>query len=205
MIARRLDHGEKTIADDKYVSVLFADIVSSVKLATRLGSAKKLVALLNQVFMEFERLVHEHGLETIKTNGDGYMVAGNCNAPRHDHVSAIADLALAMRAAIARYPRPDGGRMALRIGIHVGPVVSGVMKLRKLSFDLWGDTVNIASRMESHGRPGTIQVTEDVRDTLGSAYEFEGPFPIKVKGKGTMRVYRLLGRSADRVSGAAPP
>lgn len=196
-IATRLNRGEEIIADDKQVSVLFADIVGSVKLATSLGSAK-LVDLLNQIFSEFGRLVDQHRLETIKTIGDGYMVAGNCSICRADHVHAIADLALAMQSEIARYRHPDGQPISLRIGIHTGPVIAGVMKLSKLSYDLWGDTVNIASRMESHADQGAIQVTQEVRAVLGSDYEYEGPFPIEVKGKGMMSVYRLIEKAPAR-------
>lgn len=190
-IAARLNHGETIIADDKDVSVLFADIVDSVNLATILGSAK-LVELQSQIFSEFDGLVERHGLEMIKTIGDGYMVAGNCSKPLPNHVHAITDLAIAMRTTIARHRRPDGQPIALRIGIHTGPVIAGVMRLNKLSYDLWGDTVNVASRMGSHAEPGDIQVTEDVLAVIRDDYRFEGPFPIEVKGKGTMPVYRLL-------------
>jgi class 3 adenylate cyclase len=193
-IATRLKRGEEIIADDKQVSVLFADIVGSVKLATSLGSAK-LVDLLNQIFSEFDCLVDQHGLEVIKTIGDGYMVAGNCSVCLADHVRAIADLAIAMQSAISRYRHLDGQPISLRIGIHTGPVIAGVMKLRKLSYDLWGDTVNIASRMESHADQGAIQVTQEVRAVLGSEYEYEGPSPIEVKGKGWMSVYRLIDKA----------
>jgi class 3 adenylate cyclase len=196
-IATRLNEGEDIIADDKQVSVLFADIVGSVQLATRLGSANRLVDFLNRIFSEFDALVERYELETIKTIGDGYMVAGNCSRPLPCHARAIADLALEMRAAIGRYADPDGYPLSLRIGIHAGPVVAGVMKLRKPSYDLWGDTVNVASRMESGADSGTIQVTKDAVDEMGSDYILDGPFSVAVKGKGRMSVYHLLGHRSD--------
>jgi class 3 adenylate cyclase len=190
-IAIRLNRGETIIADNKVASVLFADIVDSVKWATTLGSAR-FFELLNEIFSEFDRLIERHGLETIKTTGDGYMVAGNCSKPLDGHVHAITGLALAMRTAIAGHRWPNGQPISLRIGIHTGPVIAGVMRLSKPSYDVWGDTVNIASRMQSHAEPGAIQITEDVLAAIHGDYEFEGPFPIEVKGKGTMQVYRLL-------------
>jgi class 3 adenylate cyclase len=195
-IATRLNKGEHIIADDKQVSVLFADIVGSVQLATRLGSASRLVDLLNQIFSDFDGLVERRGLETIKTIGDGYMVTGNCSRPLAYHARAIADLALDLRNAIRRYPDPDGRPLSLRIGIHTGPVVAGVMKLRRPSYDLWGDTVNVASRMESSAAPGTIQITKDAVDEIGDDYLLDGPISIPVKGKGDMLVYHLQGRRA---------
>jgi class 3 adenylate cyclase len=196
-IAARLNRGEAIIADDKYVSVLFADIVGSVQLAARLGSAKRLVDVLNRIFSEFDQLVEHYGLETVKTIGDGYMVAGNCSRPLEGHAHAIADLALEMRKAIALYSDPDGCPLSLRIGIHTGPVVAGVMKLSKSSYDLWGDTVNVASRMESSTDAGVIQVTQEAFDAMGSDYRCGGPFSVPVKGKGEMAVYHLLGRRSD--------
>jgi class 3 adenylate cyclase len=150
--------------------------------------------MLNRIFEEFDQLVEDHGLETIKTIGDGYMVAGNCNRPLTDHTRAIADLALDMQAAIRRYRDVDGRPLSLRIGIHAGPVVAGVMNLRKLSYDLWGDTVNVASRMESSAKAGAIQITEEAADKIGEGYRLQGPFEIEVKGKGWMSVFKIIGR-----------
>jgi class 3 adenylate cyclase len=203
-IATRLNRGEEIIADYKEdVSVLFVDIVDSVKLATHLVP-DKLVELLNEIFSQFESEVKQRGLETIKTIGDGYMVAGNCSSPLLEHVRAIADLALALQSEIARYRHPDSRRIALRIGIHTGPVIAGVMNLDKLSYDLWGDTVNIASRMQSHAEEGTIQVTEEVLTALGGDYEFEGPIMIEIKGKGEMPVYRLVSPATCNPREVAP-
>jgi class 3 adenylate cyclase len=193
-VATRLNGGEDIIADDKYVSVLFADIVNSVKLATDLGSAQRLVEILNEIFSAFDRLVDHHGLETVKTIGDGYMVAGNCSQPLACHARAIAELALDMTAKISEYSAPDGRPLSLRIGIHTGAIVAGVMNLRKLSYDLWGDTVNVASRMESGASAGSIQVTQQAHDEIGNDYRFEGPTLTNVPGKGMMSVYRLVGR-----------
>ncbi len=204
-VATRLNGGEDIIADDKYVSVLFADIVDSVKLATDLGSAQKLVETLNQIFSAFDRLVDHHGLETVKTIGDGYMVAGNCSQPLACHARAIAELALDMKATISGYSAPDGRPLSLRIGIHTGDIVAGVMDLRKLSYDLWGDTVNVASRMQSGAAAGSIQVTKEAHDEMGSDYRFDEPTETLVPGKGMMSVYRLVGRRSDRAAPSGGP
>src|SRR3989442_14751876 len=150
-------------------------------------SAQNVVAMLNDVFSEFDRLAEQHGLEKIKTIGDAYMVVGGLPAPRRDHADAVAEMALQMQEALDAYAVRAGTRFALRIGIHSGPVVAGVIGRRKFSYDLWGDTVNTASRMESHGEPGRIQVSEATRLLLGSGFRLVERGTIAVKGKGDMR------------------
>jgi class 3 adenylate cyclase len=155
--------------------------------------------MLNAVFHEFDDLAEKHGLEKIKTIGDAYMVAGGVPEPRGDHVEAVAEMALEMIAALARLKTPTGDPLALRIGIQTGPVVAGVIGKKKFTYDLWGDTVNTASRMESHGSPGKIHVTQAVHERLEGRYAFEERGPLPVKGKGEMVTYFLTGRRADGV------
>ncbi len=193
-IADRLKEHEATIADSFVeVTVLFADIVDFTAMSARL-SPEALVNLLNGVFTEFDRLAEEHGLEKIKTIGDAYMVVGGLPVPRADHVEAVAEMGLAMTEIGERFRRDTGEPLQLRIGIHTGPVVAGVIGTRKFIYDLWGDTVNTASRMESHGVPGRIQVTAATRARLDGRYGFEERGPIEIKGKGLVSVY-LLSRS----------
>jgi guanylate cyclase len=193
-IADQLRDHAGTIAESKpEVTVLFADIVGFTNLAETLG-AEELVLLLNEVFMLFDDLVQEAGLEKIKTIGDAYMVVGGLPSPRADHLTAVVELAIAMSDAIARVRAPGGRQLELRIGIDSGPVVAGVIGRHKFSYDVWGDTVNMASRMESHGVVGRIQVTERVALAAETQYVFEPRTSVAVKGKGTMTTY-LLGRA----------
>jgi class 3 adenylate cyclase len=186
--------GEARIADlFTEVTVLFADLVDFTPLAARL-SPEQVVDLLNQVFSRFDRLVEQHGLEKIKTIGDAYMAVAGLPAPRPDHAQAAAALALAMQEEVARLAAPDGTPLRLRIGLHTGPVIAGVIGQKKFSYDLWGDTVNLASRMESHGVPGAIQVTAATRHRLGEAYRFEPRGGVEVKGKGTVEAFLLWAR-----------
>jgi class 3 adenylate cyclase len=192
-IAERLKGDERRIAEHfPEATVLFADLVGFTPLAERL-TPEQLVAALDDIFSEFDDIADRHGLEKIKTIGDAYMVVGGVPAPRADHARAIAEMALDMRAAIAGRQVADGTRLALRIGIHTGPVVAGVIGKRKFIYDLWGDTVNLASRMESHGVEGGIQVTEATRLRLGDAFRFEER-GVTVKGKGEVRTFLLLDR-----------
>jgi class 3 adenylate cyclase len=195
-IAGRLKEQPETIADDfTEVTVLFADIVDFTPLAARLPAAG-VVHLLNQVFSRFDELAERHGLEKIKTIGDAYMVVGGLPAPRPDHAATVADMALEMQREIRRFQREDGRPLQLRIGISSGPVVAGVIGVRKFIYDLWGDTVNLASRMEAHGLPGEIQVTEEIYRLLADRYEFSGSRQVNVKGKGATNTYLLRGHAA---------
>ncbi|MGF1459606.1 MAG: adenylate/guanylate cyclase domain-containing protein [Leptolyngbyaceae cyanobacterium] len=174
-------------------TVLFADIVNFTPLAAQY-SPLALVNLLNHIFSEFDRLAEVYQLEKIKTIGDAYMAVGGVPVPREDHAIAIADLALAMQTAIGRISQEREVPLQLRIGINSGTVVAGVIGIKKFSYDLWGDTVNVASRMESQGQPGKIQVTTNTYQKLNSLFCFEPAHKIEIKGKGLMKTYYLLGR-----------
>jgi guanylate cyclase len=193
-VAARLKEQEGIIADAcPDVSVLFADIVGFTPLCRRL-SASDVVALLDRVFARWDQLAVDHGVEKIKTIGDAYMVVGGIPLPRHDHPQAIAEMALAMGPEFARLATETGHALQVRIGIDTGPVIAGVIGRAKFIYDLWGDTVNTASRMESHAPPGAIQVTERTYERLRTHYEFRPRETIDVKGKGPMKPYLLLGR-----------
>lgn len=193
-IAARLKRESGVIAEHfDSVSVLFADLVGftaqSVVMAPR-----ELVALLDQIFSAFDRIVDTEGLEKIKTIGDAYMAAGGLPEPRQGHLEAAARAALAMRAEIADLAQRGGHPwLAVRIGIDAGPAVAGVIGRRKFIYDLWGDTVNTASRMESHGLPGEVQVTERVATALEDSFTLRPRGVVDVKGKGPMRTFLLTG------------
>jgi class 3 adenylate cyclase len=194
-IAARLKQGEGVIADAfPDVTVLFADIVDFTRRSQR-ASPAQVVATLNELFSAFDRLAQRQGLEKIKTIGDAYMVAGGLPTPRPDHAEAIADMALAMQVEVARRADPSGQPLQVRIGIDTGPVEAGVIGTAKFSYDLWGDTVNTASRMESHGIAGCIQVTERTYQRLRDGYRFQRRGPIPVRGMGEMVTYVLVGRN----------
>ncbi|WP_434686147.1 adenylate/guanylate cyclase domain-containing protein [Pseudanabaena minima] len=175
------------------VTVLFGDIVSFTEFASSV-SANELVHMLNEIFSEFDRLVDFYGLEKIKTIGDSYMAVGGLPVPRPDHAEAVASMALDMQQSIDRFIRPDGSPFKLRIGIHTGQAVAGVIGKKKFIYDLWGDTVNIASRMESHGVAGCIQVTEVTYQVLKDKFQFDPQKTIDIKGKGVMTTYFLIGK-----------
>jgi class 3 adenylate cyclase len=194
-IADRLKAGEVVIADRaEHVSVLFADLVNSTPMSERL-TPQEMVELLNEIFTPFDDLADELGLEKIKTIGDAYMVVGGLPVERADHLEAIAEMALRMKEEIVTHTVAGFGSLEMRYGIHAGPVVAGVIGKRKFSYDLWGDTVNTAARMESHGVPGRIQVTAAVREALADTYRFEERGPVEIKGKGTLTTYYLIGRT----------
>lgn len=190
-IAARLQEGQSPIADHfDDVSVLFADLVGFTAFSAEKTPAE-LVEVLNVIFSEFDQLAVKYGLEKIKTIGDNYMVVGGLPIPNEEHAIAIALMALEMQASLAQFNTETGQNLQLRIGIHIGPVVAGVIGISKFSYDLWGDTVNTASRMESRGLPGKIQVTAAVRDRLKERFCFEKRGQIEVKGKGQMLTYWL--------------
>jgi class 3 adenylate cyclase len=192
-IAARLKDTDDVIADAfADVTVLFADLVDFTRHSQQIAP-EQVVRVLNGLFSVFDQLAKQRGLE-IKTIGDAYMVVGGLPDPRPDHAVAVADMALAMREEVAGRFDPSGGPLAVRIGIDTGPVVAGVIGTSKFSYDLWGDTVNTASRMESHGLAGCIQVTARTYERLKHEYRIERRGPIYVKGKGQMVTYVLVAR-----------
>jgi guanylate cyclase len=195
-IAERLKISQEVIAErSEEVSVLFADITGFTPFAERLP-AEEVVVLLDEIFSAFDGLVARLGLEKIKTIGDGYLVAGGIPTPRADHAEAAARLALAMRQALADLPIASG--LSLRVGIDSGPVVAGVIGRTKFGYDLWGDTVNTASRMESHAPPGAIQVTERTYRRLEDGFVLDRRTGVVVKGKSEMTTYVLLSERPER-------
>ncbi|MEO1431657.1 MAG: adenylate/guanylate cyclase domain-containing protein [Cyanobacteria bacterium J06633_8] len=192
-IANRLKQEPGTIAEYfEDVTVMFADIVGFTQIAASV-TAKTLVNLLNQIFSVFDRLSLKYDLEKIKTIGDAYMVVGGLPTRSSNHPQTIAAMALEMQNAIETFNRRNNLNLSIRIGIHTGSVVAGVIGLQKFSYDLWGNTVNIASRMESHGLPGKIQLTEDTYKRLQDKFILERRGEILVKGKGLMTTYLLMG------------
>ncbi|HEY9614814.1 adenylate/guanylate cyclase domain-containing protein, partial [Allocoleopsis sp.] len=175
------------------VTVLFADLVNFTEISAQIPPTR-LVELLNKIFSEFDRLAEKHGLEKIKTIGDAYMVVGGLPMPRADHAEAITEMALDMQQKITRFTGLNGEPFHLRIGINTGPVIAGVIGTKKFTYDLWGDTVNVASRMESHGIEGRIQVTDVTYERLKGKYVFEQRGVTPIKGKGDMMTYWLIGR-----------
>jgi class 3 adenylate cyclase len=197
-IAERLKEKQDIIADGfAETTILFADLVNFTKLSAR-TSPQELVAMLNRVFSAFDRLAQEYGLEKIKTIGDAYMVAGGLPEPRIDHAEAIAEMAIGMQTEIARLNKEMIGPLSLRIGINTGPVVAGVIGKQKFIYDLWGDAVNTASRMESHGVENCIQLTESTYERLKDHYLCEERGMIDVKGKGKIKAYFLKGKVNKR-------
>jgi adenylate cyclase len=193
-VALRLQSDPNSIADHfDDASILFADVVDFTPLSSRLD-AREVVALLDRLFTRFDELVDRHDVEKIKTIGDCYMAAAGVPSPRADHAHALAALALEMHEC-AKNCLPDGAErdLRLRIGISSGPVVAGVIGRRRFLYDLWGDTVNMASRMESHGTPGSIQITRSTWELLREDFVVEPLGLVDVKGKGAVETWRLVG------------
>jgi adenylate cyclase len=197
-VVERIKAGGGPIADDVgEVTIIFADIVDFTPLAGSMA-ASALVGLLNEVFSAFDRLAQRHGAEKIKTIGDAYMVAIGLPEPRPDHADAGAALALGMLEAMAALAAEKKVSLSLRVGMHCGPVVAGVIGERKFAYDVWGSTVNIASRLESHGAPGRIHVSEQVAERLSGAYALESRGRIALKGAGDATTFFLSGRGSHR-------
>ena len=192
-IADRLQHGESMIADRfDEMAVLFADVVDFTPFSAHRSPAE-VVGVLNEVFTMFDRLSDRYRLEKIKTIGDAYMVAGGLT-PDGGGVEHVADMALGMIEAMRDYRSDTGDRLEIRVGLHVGPAVAGIIGLKKFIYDIWGDTVNTASRLESHGVPARIQVTTETAARLSDAYRFEPRGLVEIKGKGPVETSFLIGR-----------
>lgn len=192
-IADRLKLSSERIAESYLeATILFADIVNFTQLSEQLDPSE-LVELLNNIFSEFDQSVDQLNLEKIKTIGDAYMAVGGIPNPRSDHALAVAELALDMQRIIQRYRQHGYPHLDIRIGINSGPVIAGVIGLKKFIYDLWGDTVNIASRMESQGQAGSIQISEATYNYLKNHYSCSLRGRIPIKGKGEMTTYFLQG------------
>ena len=195
-IADRLKENPEIIADGfESVSVMFADIVGFTRLSSVL-SPGQLVDYLNGIFSHFDVLAEKYEMEKIKTIGDAYMVSGGLPSHSAGHVERMADMALEMMEFVDEHQFEGADKLQIRIGFHSGPVVAWVIGIKKFAYDLWGDTVNTASRMESHGLPGEINVTETVKDQLKESFEFEDRGEIEVKGKGKMKAFVLVKRKS---------
>ena len=194
-VAEQLKNPAHGVIADRYddASILFADIAGYTKRASEIPPVE-LVRFLDRLYTTFDRLVDRHGLEKIKTTGDSYMVVSGVPTPRTDHVEAIAALALDMSRAVADLRDPQGTPVPLRMGIAAGPVVAGVVGARKFFYDVWGDAVNVASRMETTDPEGRIQVPHDVYERLRHAFLLEERGEVEIKGKGVMRTWYLIGR-----------
>ncbi len=199
-IAARLKRGEEPIADHHDdITVLFADLAGFTVRSAHETPAET-VAVLNEVFSVFDGLVRRYGLEKIRTIGDSYMVAGGVPVARSDHAHAICAMALDLRREVARLNADHGWDLSFRIGINSGPAVAGIVGREKFHYDLWGDTVNIASRMESHGLPDQIQVTEPVYERLKNEFAFERRGLVDVKGRGPTLTYLLVGHVGEHAN-----
>jgi class 3 adenylate cyclase len=196
-IAARLKAGEGGVADHfPDASVLFADIVDFTTLSGGL-SPGPLVSLLDDLFTRFDELAREYRVEKIKTIGDCYMAVCGVPDPRPDHPVALANMALGMIDRLADFNQARGTHLRVRIGLNTGPVVAGVIGRSKFIYDLWGDTVNTASRMESTGAPGRVQVTDQMQRALADQFEFEDRGEIEIKGKGRLHTWLITGRKTE--------
>jgi adenylate cyclase len=190
-IAARMMQGETTIADSHpEITVLVADLVGFTTLSAHIDP-EQLVYLMNEVFSAFDVLVERHGLEKIKTIGDAYMVAGGLTVPRPDHAEATAELALELQEEIERLNQQYDTSIRLRIGIATGPVVAGVIGRKKFAFDVWGEAVNFACRLESTGEPGKIHISEPTHERLKDKFQFEKNHNVDAKGHGAQPAYWL--------------
>lgn len=214
-IAERLKANQTTIADGfSDVTVMFADIINFTQLAEEMPP-KFMVTLLNEVFSHFDQLAEKYGLEKIKTIGDAYMVAGgleehhdrpaNEEGVENDYCGAICSMAIDMRDYMEALSGVRHSRLQIHVGIGTGPVVAGVIGMKKFIYDLWGDTVNIASRVTEHAGPSMILVDATTYRRVRSRFDFEGPSDIQVKGKGSLTVYRLLGEKESAVPSTVLP
>jgi class 3 adenylate cyclase len=202
-VAARLKSGDGGIADHfPEASVLFADLVNFTDFSGGM-SPQPLVSLLDDLFTQFDELARSHHVEKIKTIGDCYMAV--CGVPEQcaDHAVALADMALEMVGLVKQFNHSRGTALQLRIGLNTGPVVAGVIGRTKFIYDLWGDTVNTASRMESTGLPGRVQITQQMCQALASQFELESRGVVEVKGKGRLNTWLLLGRKTDPQHSAA--
>jgi adenylate cyclase len=196
-IADRLRYSDQTIADGfADVTVMFADIVNFTQVAANM-SPSQVFAMLNRIFSAFDEQAEDFGLEKIKTIGDAYMIAGGLNNGDTEYAAAIADMAIAMRDLLRKDFSVNSSHLEIRVGIGTGPVVAGVVGKKKFIYDLWGDTVNIASRITSEGVPGMIQCDTTTYRRLRDTFDFHEPQTIYLKGKGNMTVYRLIGRKGS--------
>ncbi len=193
-VAEKLKQGQSIIAEQfDEATILFADLVDFTRIAAFVKPIE-LVNLLNQIFSEFDELADQYGVEKIKTIGDEYMVVAGVPIPQENGAEAMAQMALAMAKVVNNYPGLDNLPLKIRIGINTGKVIAGVIGLRRFSYDLWGDAVNIASRMESSGIAGKIQVTVSTYQKLKDNYILEPRGKIAIKGKGNMMTYWLVGK-----------
>jgi adenylate cyclase len=193
-IGDRLKAGEQTIVDAVVeATVMFADIVNFTGIAAKL-TPEQTVALLNEIFSDFDHLVERHGVEKVKTVGDSYMVVGGVPLPITDHAVRCADMAMAMIESMRVFNQRNKLAWQIRIGMHTGPLVAGIIGSKKFAYDLWGDTVNIASRLESHGEPGMIQVSQATADLLTPLFEIEPRGHLALKNRGKMTAYALVAR-----------
>lgn len=190
-IAGRLKGGEKSIANGHAtVSVMFADLCGFTALSRKTTPAD-LVSMLNQIFTAFDLIVEKHGVEKIKTIGDCYMLVGGIPLQRDDHAAVVAECALEMIDALAGINRANGTDLHMRVGIHSGPVVAGVIGKIKFTYDLWGDTVNVASRMESSGQPGRVHISEQTEAQLRGQFALEDRGFVECKGLGAVKTFFL--------------
>jgi class 3 adenylate cyclase len=193
-VTQRLKGGEKRIADaHQDVSVLFADLVGFTELSKGM-SAAKLVDMLDEIFSSFDAIVGEAGVEKIKTIGDSYMLVGGAPEPREDHAQAVVNVAFAMLSAIQSINDQHGTQLQIRVGVNSGPVVAGVIGMHKFTYDLWGNTVNVASRMESTGAEGKIHISPSTAERLDNKFVLQERGAITIKGIGPLETFFVQGQ-----------